>query len=56
MTMKASDVQAGLRIDRELKAELTAWAKQENRSFNNLVNLILQEYAEKRRESESKPK
>lgn len=53
MTIKASDVRTGIIIDRGLKAELEAWAKQDNRSFNNFVNFILKEYADKRRKKRS---
>lgn len=49
MTIKASDVRTNLILDRGLKAELEAWAKQDNRSFNNFVNTVLKDYAAKRR-------
>ena len=47
MAVTKNKVRANLVIDIELKKKLEEIAKEEQRSFNNLVNKVLFEFAEK---------
>lgn len=47
MTISKDKVRANLLINKELKKRLEELAVEKNRSFNNLVITILQEYLEK---------
>lgn len=49
MSIKEGKIRTNIIIDRDFKAELEAWARQDNRSLNNFINTILREYAENRR-------
>lgn len=44
MSISKDKVRANLIIEKELKAQLEEIAKNENRSFNNLVITILKDY------------
>lgn len=44
MTVSKENTRTNITIPKEMKAELTEIAKNENRSFNNLVITILKEY------------
>ncbi|MCR3759169.1 DNA-binding protein [Clostridium felsineum] len=44
MAISKDKVRSNLVIDKELKKQLEEIAKQQNRSFNNLIITILQEY------------
>lgn len=47
MTISNSNTRTQLTIDKDLKIELEKIAKEQNRSFNNLVITVLREFAEK---------
>lgn len=47
--IKESKTRTALTIEKELKEKLEAIAKKENRSLNNLIITILQEYVNKAR-------
>lgn len=51
MTVSKDKVRANLVINIELKKKLEVIAKEEQRSFNNLVNKILSEYLAKNENS-----
>lgn len=44
MAISKDNVQAGIIIPREMKQQLEEIAKQEERSFNNLIRTILKDY------------
>lgn len=44
MSISKEKIRANLVIDKNLKKQLEEIAKQQNRSFNNLIITILQEY------------
>lgn len=44
MSISKDKVRTNITIEKELKAELEKLAKEENRSFNNLVITILKDY------------
>lgn len=46
--IKDSNTRTQLTIDKQMKAELEAIAKAENRSFNNLVITILKDYLQEK--------
>lgn len=46
MSISKKNVRANLVINKELKAKLEIIAREQNRSFNNLINTILKEYVE----------
>lgn len=48
MSVSKDNTRTNLTISKELKSELEKIAKQENRSFNNLVITILKDYVAKR--------
>lgn len=48
MSISKENIRTNLTISKELKSELEKIAKQENRSFNNLVITILKDYVAKR--------
>ena len=48
MTIKDDKVRANLIIEKELKKELEDIAKQENRSFNNLIITVLKDFVSAR--------
>ncbi len=48
MSISANKTRTQITIEKELKIKLEQIAKQENRSFNNLVINILKEYISKR--------
>lgn len=48
MSISKENIRTVLTISKELKSELEKIAKQENRSFNNLVITILKDYVAKR--------
>ncbi len=48
MSISADKVRANLIISKELKKELETIAKEENRSFNNLVITILEKFVKNR--------
>lgn len=46
MTISKNNTRTNITIPKELKTKLEELAKQDNRSFNNLVITILRNYAE----------
>lgn len=48
MSISKENIRTVLTISKELKSKLETIAKQENRSFNNLVITILKDYVAKR--------
>lgn len=46
MSISKENVRANLVINKELKSKLEIIAKEQNRSFNNLINTILKKYVE----------
>ena len=48
MSVSKDNTRTNLTISKELKSKLEVIAKQENRSFNNLVITILKDYVAKR--------
>ena len=46
MSISKENVRANLVINKDLKSKLEVIAKEQNRSFNNLVNTILKKYVE----------
>lgn len=46
MTISKDNTRTNITIPKELKSKLEELAKQDNRSFNNLVITILRNYAE----------
>jgi len=48
MTVSKENTRTNITISKEMKQELTEIAKNENRSFNNLVITILKDYLNKR--------
>lgn len=55
MSIKASKTIVHVIIDRAFKTELEEFARQDNRSLSNLIDTVLQEYAQKRKERDSAP-
>lgn len=47
MTISKDNTRTNITIPKELKVKLEELAKQDNRSFNNLVITVLKEYIEK---------
>jgi predicted HicB family RNase H-like nuclease len=47
MSISIENTRTNLTISKEFKSQLEEIAKQQNRSFNNLVITILKEYVEK---------
>lgn len=47
MTISKDNTRTNITIPKELKSKLEELAKQDNRSFNNLVITVLREYIEK---------
>jgi len=47
MTISKDNVRSNLIINKELKTKLEAIAREQNRSFNNLIVTILMEYVER---------
>ena len=46
MTISNENIRTQLTISKELKAKLEILAKQDNRSLNNLIITVLNEYAD----------
>ena len=51
MSIKETKMRTNIIIDREFKAELEEYARQDNRSLNNFIITVLRDYAENRRKN-----